>query len=164
MPFRPTALRNYGSRVQYHNEVKGFNSRLDELQAAFLREKLIKLDVWNARRKVIAAEYLCKLSGGNVALPRVSEWADPVWHLFVVRHPQRDQLKQKLSERGVGTLIHYPVSPHLQEAYAELGHARGAFPISERIHREVLSLPMGPHLYPWHLQSVIDAIKEAKGA
>lgn len=151
-------LCNYGSRVKYHNEVKGFNSRLDELQAAFLREKLKKLDAWNDRRKAIAEEYLNTLNGSNVVLPHVPDWADPVWHLFVVRNTQRDQLQQKLSEAGIGTMIHYPIPPHLQGAYAELGYGVGAFPISERIHREVLSLPMGPHLAFEQQGSVITAL------
>jgi dTDP-4-amino-4,6-dideoxygalactose transaminase len=154
-------LCNYGSRVKYHNEVKGFNSRLDELQAAFLREKLKKLDEWNERRKAIAVEYLSDLGDSNLVLPHIPEWADPVWHLFVVRNLQRDQLQKKLSEAGIGTMIHYPIPPHLQGAYAELGYRAGAFPIAEQIHQEVLSLPMGPHLDKRQLRSVIDAVKEA---
>jgi dTDP-4-amino-4,6-dideoxygalactose transaminase len=158
---RVRVLGNYGSHVKYHNEVKGFNSRLDELQAAFLREKLKKLDEWNERRKAVAAKYLNTLSDANIGLPHVLEWADPVWHLFVIRSRQRDQLQRKLSEAGAGTMIHYPIPPHLQGAYAELGFSSGAFPVSERIHREVLSLPMGPHLDKLQLQSVIDAVKDA---
>jgi dTDP-4-amino-4,6-dideoxygalactose transaminase len=158
---RVRVLGNYGSHVKYHNEVKGFNSRLDELQAAFLREKLKKLDEWNERRKAVAAKYLNTLSDANIGLPHVLEWADPVWHLFVIRSQQRDQLQRKLSEAGAGTMIHYPIPPHLQGAYAELGFSSGAFPVSERIHREVLSLPMGPHLDKLQLQSVIDAVKDA---
>lgn len=139
-------LGNYGSRVKYTNEIKGFNSRLDELQAAFLREKLKKLDEWNSRRKVIAAEYLSGLVDCDLKLPHVPEWADPVWHLFVVRNAQRDQLQKKLSDAGISTMIHYPIPPHLQGAYAELAYGTGDFPIAEQIHAEVLSLPMGPHL------------------
>ena len=137
-------LSNYGSRVKYQNDVKGFNSRLDELQAAFLREKLKKLDEWNTQRKVIAAEYLSALSECDVVLPQVPEWADPVWHLFVVRNPQRDQMQKKLSEAEIATMIHYPIPPHLQGAYADFGFNKGAFPIAERIHNEVLSLPIFP--------------------
>lgn len=139
-------LCNYGSRIKYQNEVKGFNSRLDELQAAFLREKLKKLDDWNGRRKVIAAEYLSKFHDSGVVLPYVPEWADPVWHLFVVRNSQRDKLQKRLGELGIGTMIHYPTPPHLQGAYAELGFSKGSFPVAEKIHDEVLSLPIGPHL------------------
>ncbi len=148
-------LCNYGSRVKYHNEVKGFNSRLDELQAAFLRAKLKKLDEWNERRKSVAAAYLKALDKSDLELPYVPVWADPVWHLFVVRHPKRDQLQKRLGEAGVGTMIHYPIPPHLQGAYAELGYNMGAFPIAERIHREVLSLPMGPHLPLSSVNSVV---------
>jgi dTDP-4-amino-4,6-dideoxygalactose transaminase len=144
---RLRVLRNYGSRVKYYNEVKGFNSRLDELQAAMLRVKLPRLAGWNARRKRIAARYLDALEGvPDLTLPYVAPDADPVWHLFVVRHPRRDELQKHLSERGVGTLIHYPLPPHLQQAYAEMNLQAGAYPLAERQAREVLSLPMGPHL------------------
>jgi len=143
---RVRVLRNYGSRVKYHNEVKGFNSRLDELQAALLRVKLPVLDEWNQRRRDAAARYLDGLAGSELGLPFAPEWAEPVWHLFVVRHPQRDELQRRLQQAGIGTMIHYPVPPHLQPAYAEWGYGAGAFPITEAIHREVLSLPMGPQL------------------
>ena len=143
---RVRVLRNYGSRVKYHNEVKGFNSRLDELQAALLRVKLPVLDAWNERRRAAAARYLDGLAGSELGLPYVPKWAEPVWHLFVVRHPQRHALQQRLQQAGIGTMIHYPIPPHLQPAYAELGYGAGAFPISEAIHREVFSLPMGPQL------------------
>src|SRR5918997_2085576 len=101
-------LRNYGSRVKYHNEAKGFNSRLDELQAALLRVKLTMLDGWNARRRALATEYLEALNSAPITLPFVPGWAEPVWHLFVVRHPQRDALQKHLAGGGIGTLIHYP--------------------------------------------------------
>jgi dTDP-4-amino-4,6-dideoxygalactose transaminase len=151
-------LCNYGSRVKYQNEVKGYNSRLDELQAAFLREKLKVLDNWNDRRKLIATEYLNALSASNLILPHVPVWADPVWHLFVVRNQQRDQLQKRLSDSGISTMIHYPIPPHLQGAYTELGHASGSLPIAECIHREVLSLPMGPHLTSDDLSKVIATV------
>jgi dTDP-4-amino-4,6-dideoxygalactose transaminase len=144
---RLRVLRNYGSRVKYYNEVKGCNSRLDELQAAMLRVKLRKLGEWNERRERAAALYLQTLEGvPDLVPPFVPGYADPAWHLFVVRHPRRDRLQQHLAARGVGTLIHYPLPPHLQRAYAELGLAAGDFPIAERQAGEVLSLPMGPHL------------------
>jgi dTDP-4-amino-4,6-dideoxygalactose transaminase len=139
-------LCNYGSKVKYHNELKGYNSRLDELQAAFLRAKLSVLDVWNARRQAIAAQYSRELDAETLVLPHVPDWAEPVWHLFVVRSKQRDALQRQLSASGINTMIHYPIPPHLQSAYAELGFTRGSFPISETIHREVLSLPIGPHV------------------
>jgi len=152
-------LGNYGSQIKYHNEVKGYNSRLDELQAAFLREKLKKLDEWNTRRKVIAIEYLSQLASSNLALPFVPEWADPVWHLFVVRSQQRNSLQTHLLQQGVATMIHYPIPPHLQSAYSELNYKDGDFQISERIHREVLSLPIGPHLDHHEQQQVLDRIR-----
>jgi dTDP-4-amino-4,6-dideoxygalactose transaminase len=154
-------LGNYGSQVKYHNEVKGYNSRLDELQAAFLREKLKKLDVWNDYRKIIAAEYLSRLVGCNLVLPHVPECVDPVWHLFVVRNANRNQLQQKLSESGISTMIHYPIPPHLQPAYAKLNYKQGDFPIAEVIHQEVLSLPIGPHLDVQQLPAILSAIKDA---
>ena len=152
------SLRNYGSHVKYVNEVKGFNSRMDELQAAVLRVKLRHLDAWNARRKRIADIYLEGLQATDLTLPTVPDWAEPVWHLFVMRSPQRDALQQELRARGVGTLIHYPLPPHLQEAYAELGFEAGAFPIAEAIHREVLSLPIGPQLEPEAADYVVQGV------
>jgi dTDP-4-amino-4,6-dideoxygalactose transaminase len=143
---RVRMIGNYGSEVKYFNETKGLNSRLDEFQAAFLRVKLGRLEVWNERRKQLAEDYLKALKGvENVTLPHVPDWADPVWHLFMVRHPRRDLLQKHLTENGVGTIIHYPVPPHLQKAYAELGYARGDFPISQKLADELLSLPMSAH-------------------
>ena len=140
-------LRNYGSRKKYYNEVKGYNSRLDELQAAFLRVKLKKLDEWNARRRDVAAQYLAGMSGlPELTLPFVPAWAEPVWHLFVARHPRRDAWQQQLTAAEIGTLIHYPVPPHLSGAYADGKWSRGTFPIAEDLADTVLSLPMGPHL------------------
>jgi dTDP-4-amino-4,6-dideoxygalactose transaminase len=140
-------LRNYGSKEKYYNDVKGYNSRLDELQAAFLRVKLKKLDEWSHRRCAAAGQYLAELGGApGLTLPFVPEWAEPVWHLFVVRHPCRDALQHKLTAAEIGTLIHYPVPPHLSGAYVDAGWARGAFPIAENLADTVLSLPMGPHL------------------
>jgi dTDP-4-amino-4,6-dideoxygalactose transaminase len=143
---RVRVLGNYGSHIKYHNEVKGYNSRLDELQAAFLRAKLPVLDEWNARRKAIAAQYLRQLEASTLILPHVPDWAEPVWHLFVVRSQQRDALQKHLGDAGIGTMIHYPIPPHLQSAYLELEYGPGSFPISEIIHKQVLSLPIGPHL------------------
>lgn len=140
-------LRNYGSKVKYHNEVIGYNSRLDELQAAFLRVKLARLNEWNDRRRQIAAYYMQELSHtGKLMLPQVPEWAEPVWHLFVVQHSQRDLLQNALKDAGIGTMIHYPIPPHLQPAYVGLNWNEGDLPLSERIAKEALSLPMGPHL------------------
>jgi dTDP-4-amino-4,6-dideoxygalactose transaminase len=154
-------LRNYGSRIKYHNEVKGFNSRLDELQAAFLREKLALLDDWNLRRRDVAARYLKELAGTELVLPHVPDWAEPVWHLFVVRHPARNRLQADLAIRGINTMIHYPVPPHLQEAYSELGLGPGSLPIAERIHDEVLSLPIWPQMSKSDTSRVTAACAEA---
>jgi dTDP-4-amino-4,6-dideoxygalactose transaminase len=157
-------LRNYGSRAKYHNDVKGFNSRLDELQAAVLRVKLRRLDEWNARRAGTARRYLRALRGvPGLALPAVPEYADPAWHLFVVRHPRRDALREHLERAGVGTLIHYPVAPHRQPAYAELGLAEGSLPVSEAMAREVLSLPVGPHLSEAEADYVVAAVSSFEG-
>jgi len=156
---RLRVLSNYGSQVKYYNERKGFNSRLDELQAAVLRIKLTKLDEWNERRKRSAAEYLQMLEGScDLTLPYLPDWADPVWHLFVVRHPKRNLLQEYLNQKGVGTLIHYPLPPHLQAAYAELRYERGQFPISEQMADEVLSLPMSSHLSALELGHVVQKL------
>lgn len=154
-------LRNYGSSTKYHNEVVGYNSRLDEMQAALLRVKLTRLDEWNERRRQVAAQYLRELSGQHkLKLPHVPEWAEPAWHLFVVRYAQRDALQKTLNEAGIGTMIHYPIPPHLQPAYSELGYVPGAFPIAERIASDCLSLPMGPHLDKAAASVVIAALNE----
>ncbi len=139
-------LRNYGSKKKYYNEVKGYNSRLDEMHAALLRVKLKKLDEWNDRRGKIAFEYQRAFKADGLTLPFVPDWADPVWHLYVVRHAKRDALQKNLAEREVGTLIHYPVPPHLSGAYAADGFKQGMFPIAEELAETVLSLPIGPHL------------------
>jgi dTDP-4-amino-4,6-dideoxygalactose transaminase len=153
-------LRNYGSTVKYHHDVAGLNSRLDPLQAAFLNVKLARLDEWNVRRSRIARRYLDELTGcGQLVLPFVPAEADPVWHLFVVRHPRRDALQAHLAERGVSTLIHYPVPPHLAGAYASLGFEHGAFPIAEEMARTVLSLPIGPHLSDAEVDYVIQTVR-----
>ena len=161
---RIRVLRNYGSRVKYVHEVQGYNSRLDPLQAAILRVKLAHLDEWNARRSTIAARYQQGLVGCGLALPDVPTWAEPVWHLYVVQHPQRNALQQKLGEAGIGTLIHYPIPPHLQSAYAALGYGQGSFPVSENIHNEVLSLPIGPSMSLSDAEQVIEAVRSSVGA
>ena len=143
---RVAMLRNYGSREKYVNELPGVNSRLDPLQAAVLRVKLKVLDDWTERRRAIASAYLEGLKDSGLILPHVPEWAAPVWHLFVVRTDAREQLQAQLAKAGIGTLIHYPIPPHMQSAYADLGFEAKAFPIARRLAQEVLSLPMGPHL------------------
>jgi dTDP-4-amino-4,6-dideoxygalactose transaminase len=140
---RVRLLRNYGSKVKYHHDVPGTNSRLDSLQAAFLRVKLRHLDAWNDRRRAVADRYRQQLQD-HVVLPVVPEWAEPVWHLFVIRHPQRDALQQTLADAGVATIIHYPIPPHRTGAYA--GYEGPALPVADELAGEVLSLPIGPHL------------------
>lgn len=159
---RVKVLRNYGSRRRYNNEVKGLNSRLDELQAAFLRVKLRYLDDWNARRVKISESYLSMLSdaGCGLVLPIVPDGIDPVWHLFVVRHPQRDALQAKLTESGIGTLIHYPIPPHLSGAYAD-SHAHLELPLAEQLASSILSLPIGPHLTEPQTHEVASAVYAA---
>ena len=142
-------LRNYGSKIKYHNEERGINSRLDEFQAAALRVKLKHLDKWNARRAMLAKYYTEQLKHyGDIICPYVMETNHPVWHLYVIRSQKRDALQRKLTEKGVNTLIHYPIPPHQQKAYQEMHTWQ--LPISETIHKEVLSLPMGPHLDEEH--------------
>jgi len=151
-------LRNYGSQVKYQHDVAGYNSRLDELQGAFLRVKLSVLDGWNDRRREIASRYTRLLEGKGFELPFVPEYADPVWHLFVIRHARRDALRDHLAQHGVNTVIHYPIPPHLQAAYQDLGLEKGSLPIAERYADEVLSLPIGPHLDDAQVDHVISTI------
>lgn len=155
---RIQVLRNYGSRVKYINEVQGVNSRLDPIQAAILRVKLSKLDEWTDRRRAIAARYSVGLARTSLVLPRTREWAEPVWHLYVVRTGDRDRLQEDLADMGIGTLIHYPVLPHKQEAYTDLNLAEEGFPLAEKLANEVLSLPMSPHLRLEAIEEVINAV------
>jgi dTDP-4-amino-4,6-dideoxygalactose transaminase len=156
---RLRVLRNYGSRKKYFNEEKGFNSRLDELQAAFLRVKLRRLDEWNRRREAVAQKFSAGLAGLGLGLPTVAEGCSSAWHLYVVRSARRDALQAALAERGIGTLIHYPIPPHRQQAYVELGYGARSFPLSERLADEVLSLPMGPHLLQEQQNHVIESCR-----
>lgn len=153
-------LRNYGSAVKYHHEVLGMNSRTDELQAAFLRTKLKLLDEWNGRRVKLAAIYLEELGGiAELTLPEVPAWADPVWHLFVIRHKKRDWLQAELKERGISTLIHYPIPAHQACAYKELA-TTPQLPVSEQLAESVLSLPMGPQLNADSVRQVCVVIRD----
>lgn len=155
---RLRVLRNYGSRVKYVNEVRGYNSRLDELQAALLRVKLRHLDEWNSRRVAAAQRYNKALATIGLGLPHVPELATPVWHLYVVRTSERDDLQRALKERGVETLIHYPIPPHLQKAYADHGFPSITLQTARQLAGEILSLPMGPHLSAQGLDNVIRAL------
>ena len=136
------ALGNYGSERHYYNKYMGFNSRLDEMQAAILRVKLRHLEEFNEERKIIVRLYLNGLQDANLILPYVPEWTEPVWHQFVIRSKKRDELQEYLKSKGIGTLIHYPLPVHLQEAYKHLGYKKGDFPIAEKMANEILSLPM----------------------
>jgi dTDP-4-amino-4,6-dideoxygalactose transaminase len=157
-------LRNYGSQHKYHHDCQGYNSRLDEIQAAWLRVKLSKLDEWNSRRAQLAGFYLDDLLNCGVTLPQVLEGVEPAWHLFVLRCPRRDSLLPLLAKAGVGTLIHYPVPPHLQGAYANFGMQSGMFPLTEQMAREVFSIPLGPHLTQHEAVSVAAALKLAQNS
>ncbi|MBF0449361.1 MAG: DegT/DnrJ/EryC1/StrS family aminotransferase [Candidatus Magnetomorum sp.] len=143
---RVRLLRNYGSKIKYTNEIQGINSRLDELQAGILRVKLNYLDSENQLRQKWASYYTEHMPKEQVLLPYVPDAMEPVWHLFVIRHSHRDQLQSKLKEKGIGTLIHYPIPPHISDAYQSLNLPKGTFPLTEQIASEILSLPMGPHL------------------
>ncbi|WP_420024728.1 DegT/DnrJ/EryC1/StrS family aminotransferase (plasmid) [Cereibacter azotoformans] len=158
---RIRVLRNYGSRVKYVNEVPGMNSRLDPIQAAVLRAKLPYLDVWTERRRAISAAYGEGLKDSDLILPQVPGWADPVWHLYVIRSDRRDELQRRLSEAGVGTSIHYPIPPHMQAAYADLGVPAEALPLARQLAAEVLSLPMGPQFSLVDAAKVIEAVRAA---
>ena len=160
---RVRMLRNYGSKVKYHHDLAGLNSRLDSVQAAALRVKLRHLDDWNERRRSVAARYLALLDGiEGLTLPAVPDWAEPVWHLFVVRHPRRDALQERLAAAGVDTIIHYPIPPHLTGAYAA-GFEGLSLTVAEQLADEVLSLPMGPHLPLDDAKRVAGAVREAVG-
>lgn len=158
------ALRNYGSARRYVNDMRGLNSRLDPMQAAVLGVKLAWLETWNQRRAETAKFYLKHLSQiQGLTLPIEPDWAESAWHLFVVRHPNRDRLQKALADCGVDTLIHYPIPPHLQQAYADLGIQQGAFPIAEQLAKEVFSLPIGPHVTAPQRERVVEAFLEAAG-
>ena len=151
-------LRNYGSTVKYHHRLAGYNSRLDELQAAFLRVKLSVLDAWNDRRRDIADSYIRSLDGRAVGLPYVPDYADPVWHLFVIRHAQRDAIRDHLTKNGVNTVIHYPTPPHRQSCYSSFSNY--ALPVAEMLAGDVLSLPMSPDLRADEIEMVCKILSE----
>jgi dTDP-3-amino-3,4,6-trideoxy-alpha-D-glucose transaminase len=156
-------LRNYGQTSRYDHAERGINSRLDELQAAVLRVKLPHLDAHNARRRQIARRYDAALAD-VVTTPPQCPGAESVYHLYVVRHPARDTLKTELAAAGIGTLIHYPTSVHLQPAYRDLGFPRGSLPVTEQIIAEILSLPLYVGLSDADAERVIDAVRRIAGA
>ena len=147
---------------EIHSSGEGAQQQLDPIQAAVLRVKLARLDEWNRRRTQYAAAYLEAFRDGVLAPPQVPEWADPVWHLFVVRCLRRDVLQEALTAQGIGTLIHYPIPPHRQVAYADQGYGKGSLPIAEAMAGQILSLPIGPHLGDRGISLVIDAINRSR--
>ncbi len=157
-------FRNYGSEKRYHNQVVGSNSRLDELQAGLLRVKLRHLEDFNKERCEIADEYMKGISSPYVTLPKIRPEADSTWHQFVIHCCYRDELQEYLTKQGIGTLIHYPIPPHLSEAYQYLGKKRGDYPIAERYANEVLSLPMYNGMTNDEVQFVIQVINKFKNS
>lgn len=158
---KATILRNYGSEKKYFNEVIGFNMRLDECQAVFLSVKLKYLNEWTFQRQQIAAWYNEALTNiGDLVLPIVTENATHVYHLYVIRTKQREELQKYLTEKGIGTLIHYPIPPHLQRSYDFLNLKKGDFPIAEEIANTCLSLPIWPGLDKNQIEMIAGIIKE----
>ncbi|HQP10618.1 MAG TPA: DegT/DnrJ/EryC1/StrS family aminotransferase [Candidatus Omnitrophota bacterium] len=157
-------LRDYGRKGRYEHKIKGYNSRLDTIQAVVLSAKLKYLDQWNAMRGQLAA-YYCELLKDipGVVVPTIKSHRTHVFQTFAVRVPNRNVVMEKMQEKGVSVLIHYPIPIHLQEAYADTGHKKGDFPISERISDEILSLPMYPHMTKKQVKYVCDSLKEACG-
>lgn len=157
-------LRNYGMRSRYESEIEGTNSRLAEIQAAALAAKLPHLDRWNEARGRLAARYLAALEGvAGVSTPRVEEWAEPVWHLFVVNLADRDARAEALAAAGVQTGVHYPVPPHLSPVYAGGEWGPGSFPVAERLAATTLSLPMYPQLDPSDCERVASLLRSGDG-
>jgi dTDP-4-amino-4,6-dideoxygalactose transaminase len=154
------ALANYGSAQKYVHNYQGLNSRLDEIQAAVLRVKLPRLDADNQRRREVVQYYLDQIVHPGITLPgnqeSITESLDHVWHLFVIRHPRRDQLQQYLKDQGIQTLIHYPIPPHRQLSYK--GWSELDFPVTEQIHNTVLSLPVSPVMSNEDLRQVVETI------
>jgi len=155
-------LRNYGSAKRYYNEEVGVNSRLDELQAGLLRVRLSHMDELTDEKRAIAKRYLEEILNPLIILPGLRDKADHVWHQFVIRSPKRDKLISYLNDKGIGTIIHYPVPPHMQKAYEYLGHRKGDFPIAEKQAEEVLSIPMYNGMTGSEQTEVIEALNRFK--
>lgn len=153
-------LRNYGSEKRYYNEVVGYNSRLDELQAGLLRVKLSYINELTEERVKLANRYLNEIKNPNIILPKIRQNATSVWHLFVVRTKKRDKLKKYLEENGIETVIHYPIPPHLSEAYKYLGYKKGDFPVTEKYAESVLSLPLYNGMTEEEVTYVIEVINK----
>jgi len=158
---RIRTLRNYGSKQKYRHDVAGVNSRLDEVQAAMLRVKLASLDAENEVRRGHAKRYLAGLADVDIGLPEVAPGAEPVWHLFVVRHPRRDEVQRELAARGIGTMIHYPLACHRQPPYAS--HPWPPLPVSDVLQDQVLSLPISPVHEAQEIEAVVDALRDIVG-
>ena len=161
---RVALLRNYGSRQKYVNEEAGVNSRLDPIQAAVLRVKLKVLDEWTERRRAVATAYTKGLAESDLMLPHVPDWADPAWHLYVVRTSDRDRLQGRMTEAGIGSLIHYPIPPHMQKAYTNMEIMPEVLPLARDLASEALSLPIGPQLSLDQVQVIVNALKNALSA
>jgi len=153
-------LRNYGQSKRYYHDIKGINSRLDEMQAAILSAKLPFLDGWVARRREIARAYADCLTADSISYVAQMPYGESACHLYVIRHPERDALMERLAQHGVGTLIHYPVGVHLQTAYANLGFGPGSFPVAEKAASEIVSLPLFPQLSDAEVAHVCTAVNE----
>lgn len=153
-------IGNYGSDQKYHHIYKGINSRLDELQAGFLRIKLRELDRWTKERQQICERYLNEIKNDQIILPEVSDQNTHVWHIFPVRTKKRDVFQNYLKEKGIGTVIHYPIAMHLQDAYKDLGYEQGDFPIAEKIAEEELSLPLYYGMTEEEIDYVINGVNQ----
>lgn len=161
---RLDVLRRHGGRIKYHHECVGYNSRLDELQAAILRVKLRHLDAWTAERQRVAARYDDLLAGSPVTIPYKAPGCWHVYHQYTIRAPRRDELQAYLREMGIGTMVYYPVPLHMQEIYADLALGEGSFPEAEQVAKEVLSLPVFPELAEEQIQQIASAIRQFYGA
>jgi dTDP-4-amino-4,6-dideoxygalactose transaminase len=164
MAARVRALRDHGQSGKYRHEELGFNYRMDGIQGAVLGVKLRRLDRWNAARRQVAARYRVMLGDTPLVLPREAEGRGHVWHLYVVRHAERDRLQQALAAAGIATGLHYPIPVHLQPAYAHLGHGVGEFPVAEQVAQQCLSLPIYPELGAEEQAHIVQVVKQAIGA
>jgi dTDP-4-amino-4,6-dideoxygalactose transaminase len=152
-------LSNYGSEKKYLHEIKGFNTRLDEIQAAILRIKLMHLDKWNSERKAIAEKYTQGLQGGEVITPGICSGTEPVWHVYVIRHEHRDELKKYLDKNGITTIIHYPIPIHKQPAYSEIENLYKKYALTEKLAGTILSLPLYPGMSEFEIETIIKSIQ-----
>ena len=157
---RARALREHGSTVRYYHDEIGYNYRMEGFQGAVLGVKLPHLPKWTQERQRVAKRYTELLKGTPLQLPHEADFAESVWHLYVIRHPRRDELKKHLEDNGVGCAIHYPIPLHLQKAYAHLGHKKGDFPVTEKATQQCLSLPIYPELTDTQIARVVDVIKK----